>query len=1091
MPVGKDAEGNPVPIAPRPLQELYGRVGNAISSALQPITGLSPVEVFNSVGSMERNIYSVMEQQTRSAHPDWDQMQVQRYINDEFTNHGGEAYQSAYRTVANMPYMGTEQIGPVPIPSIVQGLGRMASPVRVYNWPEQVKLDSWEGLQPSGAIPPRNIPHLDEIDPATGELTPAGEQAKFVLSAAKYGAAASPEMRALTEAQNEFYQLTSPELQAAGSLASSLGRVPYGEGPLEPVTVGGVEYTPEMLAGMSKGDLYDLGTQALMDAGYTREDRQAAYDAEARFLADNPDYAQYREYKSLVEQNPQQFVEQTSLTNPGFAQFTRSSLMDHQTGEIDYDAAKYPDAYLASQGVRPSVYSPLVGNEPSTVPGGYPSLAGAPEGQPLLPQAKPIQDLPLYGTASDARGGYYANPPIATISPTTPVQILDPSVGSDGLVQVSIGEFVGYVDGSLLENASAPQPTAPAGAAPAPVQPQGGLAGLGGAVMGALGGAKDAAGAVVGSMLGAPGQESKPAETSLGMDPGAYDVVPANDGIGVQSTVDGSDRSWMEFMLDNDAYVSTDYKGPPTANMSYQVGHGATADNHAAYDISCVSGNCSGKPVASPVTGKVVCSGYGQGTGESLAGCTYSQNTTYPGSAHTVVVQVGTTPEGQPIQLSFNHVGASTLKPGQTLSVGDQLGTIGDTDGGPHIHVEGWVGDPTNGYTLVDPQLVVGGYYGPVDSVAVDGTIPNLSPNASSLRQGRYRPTLRPDVSWHLEDRWTISTTTVMNIPAPPPSSSAWTATASLPQPTAIDEPDEQTAEPADAADESDAEDDDLSPEERVAAVLAQDADESGEEPDPAEAADAEADPLDLASLTPEQLRELAEEALRKREEAATADVDADQAAFEEEIAAYDQQTVGRVQAAFQREILDVSEAHYGRLLDEAITALDEEAERQTDLDPREYKRRHMAARRSPILRAQRAYEQKKAAEWEPVIEAEVTRARKQHPGLRQRYAELLRPRSTVCPSGPSRKSSKSRTPTTCRALPTRWTSRVRAHADSKKPKTSNSNANKRREPPIAAPVTAPATGRPKGSKPVALKGDEHEWLALTGKSAKRALQQI
>jgi murein DD-endopeptidase MepM/ murein hydrolase activator NlpD len=221
-------------------------------------------------------------------------------------------------------------------------------------------------------------------------------------------------------------------------------------------------------------------------------------------------------------------------------------------------------------------------------------------------------------------------------------------------------------------------------------------------------------------MLGAPGQESKPADTSLGMAPGAYDVVPATDGIGVQSTANGSDRSWMEFMLDNDAYVSTEYKGPPTANMSYQEGHGATADNHAAYDISCMSGNCSGKSVTSPVTGKVVCSGYGQGTGGALASCTYSQNTTYPGSAHTVVVEVGTTPEGQPIQLAFNHVGESNLQPGQTINVGDQLGTIGDTDGGPHIHLEGWVGDPQAGYTLVDPQLVVGGYYGPVNSVAAE-----------------------------------------------------------------------------------------------------------------------------------------------------------------------------------------------------------------------------------------------------------------------------------------------------------------------------------------------------------------------------------
>lgn len=178
----------------------------------------------------------------------------------------------------------------------------------------------------------------------------------------------------------------------------------------------------------------------------------------------------------------------------------------------------------------------------------------------------------------------------------------------------------------------------------------------------------------------------------------------------------------MENMVgDGNAIVTTDYKGspPPGVWYGYQEGHGADGTTHAAYDISCDTGynadgtsTCPGTPIKAPLSGKVVCSGYGEGTGESLASCTYSQNTTFPGSAHTIVLDVGTDAAGNPIQLSFNHMGTSNVQPGQQINAGDLLGGMGDTEGGPHIHLEGWGFCPKTGtYQIVDPQLVVGGYY--------------------------------------------------------------------------------------------------------------------------------------------------------------------------------------------------------------------------------------------------------------------------------------------------------------------------------------------------------------------------------------------
>jgi hypothetical protein len=713
MGIGVDESGNKVPLPVRPLQELYARVGNAVSTAMAPITGLSPVEVANMGGSWERNVASIAEAEYRKAHPEADQMDVNRAVTDILADASSPEYQAAFRKAADMPFSLTAGM-----PMAASAAARIASPVRVYNWPEQYNLDRWNLTPSANAPPPRNIPNLGEIDPATNELTPAGERAKFVQSAARYGATTTPEGRELANMQNEYYALEPLDYAEANDLAGAI----YGMNLEAPVTVGGVEYAPEQIAAMDNGDRYALGTQALADAGYSRDDQQGIRDAQARYLADNPELAGYFEYKDVVRAHPggvEGFVAETAQANPGFAQFVRSSLMDHVTGEIDYGGAEYVDAYLASQGVRPSVYSPLVGNEPSTIPGGYPELAGAPSGQPLLPPVQGTEPFPLYSRPVDPDSYYASEDLIAWIDPQLAGQMQTVS-GADsryGMVQVSVGDQVGFVDPAYLQSTAPPQPAAMPGPAPAPVRPQGGLAGLAGGVTGALGAGKDALGNAVTSLTGHnSGQPVKPA---AGPAPAAYDVVTSPDGLGVQSTREGSDRSWMEAMIGpNRAAVSVDYKAPVTwdVDYSYQNGHGADGTTHSAYDITCddPNGNCVGTPVNAPMAGRVVCAGHGQGTGEAMASpaCTYSEATTLPGQAHTIVLDVGTDAAGNAVQLSFNHAGESAVAPGQTVAVGDPIGTMGDTSAGPHIHLEGWGWCPSqNTYLLLDPQLIVGGYY--------------------------------------------------------------------------------------------------------------------------------------------------------------------------------------------------------------------------------------------------------------------------------------------------------------------------------------------------------------------------------------------
>jgi hypothetical protein len=279
--------------------------------------------------------------------------------------------------------------------------------------------------------------------------------------------------------------------------------------------------------------------------------------------------------------------------------------------------------------------------------------------------------------------------------------------------KVSLGPDTGYVATAYLQKVGGGQ------VAPPTPSSSDGFGGVVSAIAdqatNAIGSLVDGVGNVVGTMFG--GHNSGTPVKPIANGTSAYEVIPAPDGMGEASSPD-SDRTWMENMIGpGHAAVSVDYKQPVTWNVdySYQNGHGADGTTHAAYDITCddPNGACVGTPINAPMSGKVVCAGYESGTGEAVGSpnCGYSKYTTVPGSAHTIVVEVGRDANGNPIQLSFNHMGTSEVEAGQMINEGDPIGTMGDTDAGPHVHLEGWIGDAATGYQIVDPQLIVGGYY--------------------------------------------------------------------------------------------------------------------------------------------------------------------------------------------------------------------------------------------------------------------------------------------------------------------------------------------------------------------------------------------
>jgi N-acetyl-anhydromuramyl-L-alanine amidase AmpD len=473
MGIGVDPNGDKVPIPTRPLQDLYERVGNAISTALSPITGQSPVRDVPSDATANAMLFNIGDQQTRILHPTWNEQRVVNYVSEVMTHPGNPEYQEWYRRAASSPYQLGEGANP-----IVAGLARIMSPISIRTTTEQQALDTSAknkgNLQPSAGYRDRKV-KPDNPD------TPFFDENAKILALSKYGDSATPEGRNLQSLDVDYNTLIDPHTQTVRYNSFAITRK-AGPNLNEPITVGGVEYDNETLASKSYEEKKQIKEQYLAEQGISQENIDDAQTAENEFLAEHQDYAGYKAYKDLAKQaidegqgfGAQTFALQMAQQNPGIKQYIENDMTDHITGKVDWDKIQYVDAYLTSQGIRPSIYSPTVGNEPSTTPGGYPAVPGVPAGQPLLPKATVLEDAPVYPGQYDINGFKTSKAPIFNITPGLEVDVLSQpkdvkqtnfDTGEEfvahQVVLVKAGGFTGYVDASVLQNASPAQPAAP------------------------------------------------------------------------------------------------------------------------------------------------------------------------------------------------------------------------------------------------------------------------------------------------------------------------------------------------------------------------------------------------------------------------------------------------------------------------------------------------------------------------------------------------------------------------------------------------------------------------------------------------------
>ncbi len=279
--------------------------------------------------------------------------------------------------------------------------------------------------------------------------------------------------------------------------------------------------------------------------------------------------------------------------------------------------------------------------------------------------------------------------------------------------------------------------------------------------------------------------------------------------------------------------------------------------------------------------------------------------------------------------------------------------------------------------------------------------------------------------------------------------------------------------------------DDGLTAAERVAAVFGLETDE--DEPDAGDEQAAAADGEDLSGKSREELLAMAEGYLKLKEETATRDVDAEQQQLQAEVDALDDQTRETMRQRFEAEVEVKSDEHYGALVTQAearlLTELHADGLRGEELEAAFTQQ--VDARRRPILRAQRQYEIKKAAEWEPYINDAIVAARKQSPKVRQRFAEFLcefkvdgSRRETPLPKRAAEELIKITNTDDIPVFAQSLEDAIKVRNKDQRAASQQRRSEKAKEVQKQN-VTTPPAGKPRSQKPPELKGTAEEWAAM------------
>lgn len=133
------------------------------------------------------------------------------------------------------------------------------------------------------------------------------------------------------------------------------------------------------------------------------------------------------------------------------------------------------------------------------------------------------------------------------------------------------------------------------------------------------------------------------------------------------------------------------------ADYSYGIGHGLNGHQHTGIDIA----GDPGQPLYAPGDGVVTCGATGWGAGSWQTGCAAFND--YMGQRVgrvEILLDSG-------VSVILGHSSTSLVKPGQRVTRGQQVATVGGMNGW-HVHLETRVWEDGT-YRIVDPRKALGG----------------------------------------------------------------------------------------------------------------------------------------------------------------------------------------------------------------------------------------------------------------------------------------------------------------------------------------------------------------------------------------------
>lgn len=144
----------------------------------------------------------------------------------------------------------------------------------------------------------------------------------------------------------------------------------------------------------------------------------------------------------------------------------------------------------------------------------------------------------------------------------------------------------------------------------------------------------------------------------------------------------------------------------PSANGLYGYGnqYGLNGVNHTGIDVPLAYGT----QMSAPFSGRVVCSGTGNGPGTDGGGCAAFQDMSGGGAGRLEILS-----DDGNTALIFGHSSRAAAAPGTHLAAGSVIGWSGG-ENSDHVHLEARVRDASmpSGWRIVDARGVLGGYSG-------------------------------------------------------------------------------------------------------------------------------------------------------------------------------------------------------------------------------------------------------------------------------------------------------------------------------------------------------------------------------------------